>query len=153
MLPVIRLHYLLHVFWGFFCVKKYPSVTPAFDIPFCSLCAAVVRHRELSGVVNQPSPCGGAAGDGRGELCRRHQLCLRESQLLNCWCCNYSQISTCVREMLQHFSICVQCTVCGRGSPYLLTCCAVFSNLNKQYCHCFAQTLYNTNISLSIFYV
>lgn len=45
-----------------------------------------------------------------------------------------------------------QRAVCDGGSPQTPedTCSAVFNDSNKQYCHCCAQTLNNTNTTLSI---
>lgn len=55
---------LSHIIWECFSIH--------------ALCTAAVGHRELSGVVDQPSARRGAAGAGWGELCRRYQLCLRK---------------------------------------------------------------------------
>lgn len=60
--------------WYFFLAKYKICVTQVFDISALVLCTAAVRHGELSCVVSQPSVRRGAAGDGRGELCRRYQL-------------------------------------------------------------------------------
>lgn len=60
--------------WYFFLAKYKIYVTQVFDISALVLCTAAVGHGEFSGVVSQPSVRRGAAGDGRGELCRRYQL-------------------------------------------------------------------------------
>lgn len=56
-----------------------PPVALIFDIGVHAFYAAAVGHSELSGVVDQPPARRGAAGAGRGELCRRYQFCLRKS--------------------------------------------------------------------------
>lgn len=103
MLPVIYLHYLLQYIILSKCIRQsrmYALIT---------LFTAAVGHRELSGVVNQPSAGRGAAGHGWGELCRRHQLCLRKSGSRHSGAdVVVSRVSS-VGTRLQHF--CFECSM------------------------------------------
>lgn len=85
--------------WIVSCCSIFQSVTQVFRWGFnCRpLCFAAVRHKELSGVVDQPLARRRAARAGWREIRRRHQLCLCKFRFMqkkkkNCWCHIYTQI-------------------------------------------------------------
>ena len=135
------------LWYFFFLLAKYKIyVTQVFDIGDLVLCTAAVRHRELSGVVGQPSVRRGAAGDGWGELCRRYQLCFCKPQTADVvFMVRFPHVSENVATFL--YFCAAYCVWQGFSSRVRLFLETHKSNVVIV----LPQTLHNANISLSIF--
>lgn len=108
-------------------VVKYPSVTQVFDKASVSvLCALQLSDTESSLVWSASHQL----AEELLELDEERFVDAINSAFVSLslnHCCIYTQIPHLTLKMLQHFCICVQCTVCGRGCPQTWSHVELFS--------------------------